>query len=210
MACPKATRPPSKKTKSPGKHTSVSPFDIITPLHNAFRRDIGGLDQAVYEVAKSGGNIAPVLERLQAVDAYLRIQAGGEDDVPFPALEAVAPNVAKAFFLDHRELDSMTEDTEKVMISSNELEASRGMAGLWTHLRIHLDKEDGFLYPLVREIILANQHGSVTGKMWSASRTRRCRASSHGSWQTPPTTSERRPRVWQMLMPEQIFGSSRV
>jgi len=133
LACPKAIRPPSKKTKSPGEHTSVSPFDIITPLHNAFRRDIGGLDPAVYEVAKSGGNIAPMLERLQAVDAYLRIQAGGEDDVPFPALEAVAPNVAKAFFLDNRELDSMTEDTEKVMISSNELEASRGMAGLWTH-----------------------------------------------------------------------------
>jgi iron-sulfur cluster repair protein YtfE (RIC family) len=185
----------------------VSPFDIITPLHNAFRRDIGGLDQAVYEIAKNGGDIAPLLERLQAVGSYLRIHAGGEDDVLFPALEAVAPNVAKAFSLDHRELDSLTEDSEKVMTASNELEASRGMAGLWTHLRIHLDKEDGFLYPLVREVIPADQHGPVTGKM-SAGIPHETMPSLIAWFMANTTHDERETtaRVWQMLMPEQIFG----
>ena len=65
----------------------------------------------------------------------------------FPAIDKVAPLVAKAYSLDHREFDTMTEGLAKIEAASDTLIAARATAALTAVLRIHLDKEDVHLYP---------------------------------------------------------------
>jgi iron-sulfur cluster repair protein YtfE (RIC family) len=67
--------------------------------------------------------------------------------------------------MDHRELNTMTEGTAEVVGAANELDAAHATASLWTHLRIHLDKEDTFLYPLLRDGIPEAEQASIVGTL---------------------------------------------
>ena len=129
----------------------VMPFDAITVIHNAFRRDLTEIDEAVYKVARHGGDLSPLIDRLQWFSQILDLHAQGEEEAVFPALDRVAPSLAPLFVTDHRELDTMTEGMNRVVGASDELGASRATAVLHSHLRIHLAKEDTHLYPILRE-----------------------------------------------------------
>ena len=41
-----------------------APLDAVLAIHNAFRRDMMEIDDAAYKVAKHGGDLSPVLQRL--------------------------------------------------------------------------------------------------------------------------------------------------
>jgi hemerythrin-like domain-containing protein len=83
----------------------------------------------------------------------------------FPAIDKVAPLVAKAYSLDHREFDTMTEGLATIEAASNTLIAARATAALTAVLRIHLDKEDVHLYPILREHTSAEEQASIVGGM---------------------------------------------
>ena len=86
-----------------------SPIDIVLCFHNAFRRDIAQIDSSILDIARRGGNPSPVLNRLHAMDEILDYHARGEEAAVFPAVDNVAPLVARAYLMDHRELDKMVE-----------------------------------------------------------------------------------------------------
>jgi iron-sulfur cluster repair protein YtfE (RIC family) len=75
----------------------------------------------------------------------------GEEEAVFPAIDNVAPLVAKAYLMDHRELDTMVSGLEALRKMPDPLTTARATAVLNSHLRIHLDKEDAHLYPILRE-----------------------------------------------------------
>ena len=130
----------------------------ITAFHNAVRKDLGEIDAAVYAVASNhGGELSPVLERFKPFSLVLGHHAHGEDVAVFPALERVAPHVAEAYEIDHRELDVMVHDLEAVLGAQDELAAARAMTTLATHLRVHLAKEDAHMYPLLRAATTADE-----------------------------------------------------
>ena len=83
----------------------------------------------------------------------------------FPAADKVAPLVAKAYLLDHSEFDIMTEGLAKIKAASDTLIAARATAELTAVLRIHLDKEDAHLYPILRERISGEEQASIVGGM---------------------------------------------
>ena len=87
-----------------------SPIDIVLCFHNAFRKDVAQIDTKVLNIAQSGGNPSPVLNRLHAMDEILDYHARGEEAAVFPAVDNVAPLVARAYLMDHRELDKMVEN----------------------------------------------------------------------------------------------------
>ena len=185
----------------------VAPLDIITPIHNAFRKGLIDIDDSAYQIAKNGGDLSPVLERLTSYNEYLLYHADGEELAVFPAVDKIAPQVAKAFLMDHRELDVMTEGTAKVVGAANELDAARATASLWTHLRIHLDKEDAFLYPLLREGISEADQAPIVGTM--ATRTPHDAMPRVIGFLMSNMTKEERGttnRVWMALMPEEVFA----
>ena len=76
-------------------------------LHNAFRRDVFEIDDAAFKIARGGGDLTPVLDRFHVMGEVLDYHARGEEAAVFPAVDSVAPLVAKAYLMDHRELDVM-------------------------------------------------------------------------------------------------------
>ena len=143
----------------------VTPLDVIPPFHRAFRNDMRIIDDAAYKAAAEDGNLAPAVERLRFFSEVLKWHAHGEEELVFPALDRVAPLVAKAYLLDHREFDIMTEGLAKIKAASDALIAARATAEMTAVLRIHLDKEDVHLYPILRERTSVEEQASIIGGM---------------------------------------------
>lgn len=142
------------------------PLDIVHSLHNAFRRDIFQIDDSVFKIARSGGGgLTFVLNRLHIMDEILGYHAKGEEAAVFPAVDNVAPLVAKVYIMDHRELDSMVSGLEAMHKTPDPLTTARATAVISSHLRIHLDKEDAHLYPILRERTTENEQASIIGVM---------------------------------------------
>ncbi len=187
-----------------------SPIDVVLCFHNAFRRDIAQIDSSVLNIAKNGGNPSSVLNRLHAMDEILDYHARGEEAAVFPAVDNVAPLVAKAYLMDHRELDKMVENLEDMQQqkSPDPLLASRATAVLNSHLRIHLDKEDAHLYPILREKTTLSQQVTIGGIMSSKIPPNRFPAAI--AWLFPLLNLNDRVTVtrgWMTLMPPQIFAN---
>ncbi len=183
-----------------------APLDAVLVIHNAFRRDMMEIDDAAYKVAKHGGDLSPVLQRLHFHSQILMYHAEGETDGVFPALEKVAPLVAKAYAIDHDEMDVMGDGLEKIRGAPDELVAARATAALWAQLRIHLYKEDVHLYPILRERITEAEQAPIVGIM--ASKVPPEVMPSLVDWIMRLLEQDDREtltRVWMDLMPEELI-----
>ena len=138
---------------------------MVRCFHNAFRGDIFQIDDSVFKIARNGGDLSPILDRLHVMDEVLDYHARGEEAAVFPAVDNVAPLVAKAYLMDHRELDAMVSGLEAMRKAPDPLATARATAVLNSHLRIHLDKEDTHLYPILRERTTENEQASIVGLM---------------------------------------------
>ena len=143
----------------------VTPLDAVTSFHQALRNDMRGIDDAAYKAAAGDGNLSPVVERLRFFCEVLKWHADGEGELVFPAVDKVAPLVAQAYLHDHHEFDTMTEGLAKITAASDALVAARETAALTAVLRIHLDKEDEHLYPILRERTSGEEQASIVGGM---------------------------------------------
>lgn len=141
------------------------PLDIVRSIHNAFRRDIFQIDDLAFKIARDGGDLALVLDRLHLMGEILDYHARGEEAAIFPVVDNVAPLVAKAYLMDHHELDIMVSGLEAMRKAPEALIMARATAVLNSHLRIHLDKEDAHLYPILRERSTESEQTSIVGLM---------------------------------------------
>lgn len=184
------------------------PIDIICSFHNAFRRDIFQIDDTVFRIARDGGNLTSVLDRLHIMNEILDYHASGEEAAVFPAMDKVAPDVARAYLMDHRELDAMVDGLEAIRKNPDPLTTARATAVLGSHLRIHLDKEDAHLYPILRERTTENEQASI-GVLMSRS-VPPDRFPTLIQWLFPLLDLEDQVVVakgWMTLMPPQVFAS---
>lgn len=140
-------------------------FEIIHCLHTAFRRDTREIDALAFRAARNGEDFTPVLERMSINGELLDYHAKGEEEAIFPAIERLAPFVAPAYVLDHRELDTMVAGLEAMRTATDTLSLARATAVLNAHLRIHLNKEDMYVYPFLQERIDEAEHASILGTM---------------------------------------------
>jgi iron-sulfur cluster repair protein YtfE (RIC family) len=187
-----------------------SPIDIVLCFHNAFRKDIAQIDSSVLEIARSGGNLSPILNRLHFMNEILDYHARGEEAAVFPAVDNVAPLVARAYLMDHRELDKMVEtlETMRLQKTPDPLLTARATAVLNSHLRIHLGKEDAHLYQILREKTTLTQQVAIGGIMSSKIPPDRFPAAI--TWLMPLLDLNDQVTVtkgWMTLMPPQIFAS---
>ena len=84
----------------------AQPLDAVMAFHNAFRRDMAGIDAAALDSARGKPGLEPAIERFRFFNEVLVWHANGEELAIFPALEVVAPSVAWACERDHRGLDA--------------------------------------------------------------------------------------------------------
>lgn len=141
------------------------PLDIVRCIHNAFRRDLFQIDATAFNLAKNGENMNNIFHRLGIVSEILDYHAQGEEVAVFPALDKLTPHVSLAYFLDHRELDKMVDNMETMRDKPSPLKMARATAVLESHLRIHLNKEDAHLYPLLIEQTTESEQIEIGRKM---------------------------------------------
>jgi iron-sulfur cluster repair protein YtfE (RIC family) len=141
------------------------PIDIVRSIHNAFRRDISQIDDSVLKIARVGGDLNPVSDRIHTLGEILDYHARGEEAAVFPAVDKVAPLVSEAYLMDHRELDTMVSGLEAIWKTPDPLTTARATAVLASHLRIHLYKEDAYLYSILRERTTESEQVSIVGLM---------------------------------------------
>ena len=153
--------------------------------------------------------MSPVLDRLHVMDEILDYHAQGEEAAVFPAVDRLAPLVTRAYLMDHRELDRMVDTLETMHLqkSPDPLLAARATAVLNSHLRIHLDKEDAHLYPILREKTTVSQQVTIVGVMSSKIPPDRFPATV--KWLFPLLSLSDQLVVtkgWMTLMPPQVFA----
>ncbi len=184
----------------------VTPLDVIPSFHQALRNDMKLIDDAAYKAAAGDSDLAPAVERLRFFGEVLMWHAAGEDELVFPAMDKVAPLVAQAYLHDHHEFDTMTEGLAKIAAASDALVAARETAALTAVLRIHLDKEDEHLYPILRERTSLEEQSAIVGGMAAHVPPERNPEFIH--WFFPLLGHDDREmwtRVVMGLMPEQVF-----
>jgi iron-sulfur cluster repair protein YtfE (RIC family) len=184
------------------------PIDIIRSFHNAFRRDLSQIDAASFKLAKTEENMNSIFDRLSIVSEVLDYHAQGEEVAVFPALEKLTPHVSQAYFLDHRELDTMIDNLEIIQENPDPLTTARATAVLESHLRIHLNKEDAHLYPLLKERTTTDEQTEIVRKMSGKVPPKRFPVLIQ--WLLPLLDFDDRVVItegWMTMMPPQVFAN---
>jgi hypothetical protein len=185
----------------------TEPLDAVMAIHNAFRRDMKGIDSAALGAARGEPGLTPAIERFRFFNEVLVWHAHGEELAIFPALEAVVPSVAEAYERDHRGLDAAFDAMDAAVAAHDGLETARTAAAFKFHLDIHLAKEDAHLYRLVREHVSPPDQVKAASLMSSTVPQERFPEAI--AWMFPlmgNTDRENMTRIWQMVMPAPVFA----
>ena len=183
------------------------PIDIVRSIHNAFRRDVSQIDATAFKLARNGGDLTPIFNRLSIVAEILDYHARGEEAAVFPAVDKLTPLVAQAYLLDHRELDTMINGLKTMRKTPDALITARATAVLESHLRIHLNKEDAHLYPILRKRTTESEQTSIVGLMSRKVPPEKFPAMVQ--WLLPLLDFDGRVVItegWMKLMPPQVFA----
>ena len=184
----------------------VAPLDVYPIIHNGFRRDLTEIDEAVYKVARHGGDLSPLIDRLYLVSQILDRHAQGEDEYIFPALDRVAPLLAPMFVDDHSEMDIMTDGLSKVVNAPDELAAARASAVLHSHVRIHLAKEEAYVFPVLAQRLDPEEQAQIVRQ--AVRKTPRQLVPQFVNWLFPLLNQQDRVTMtahWKASMPEEVF-----
>ena len=184
----------------------TGPIDSVTAIHNAFRRDMAGIDAAALDSARGNPGLAPAIERFRFFNDVLVWHAHGEELAIFPALETVAPLVAEAYVTDHRGLDAAFDALSAAVSAHDALQTARAAAAFKFHLDIHLAKEDAHLYRIIRERVSVPDQARAVGVM--AGTVPPERNPELIAWMFPllgDDDRENMTRIWQHVMPADAF-----
>jgi hypothetical protein len=185
----------------------AGPIDAITAIHNAFRRDMEGIDAAAFGMARGEPGHEPGLERFRYCNQVLVTHARGEEIAVFPALEAVAPLVAEAYEKDHRALDQAFDALDEAVAAGDALATARAAASFKYFLDVHLYKEDTHLYHIFRERVPVPEQGKAVGRM--AAEIPPERQPAFIAWLFPLIGDDDREnmlRIFQMVLPPEAFS----
>ena len=188
----------------------VGPIDAVVAIHNAFRKDMDGIDAAALDSARGKPGLAATVERFRFFNEVLVWHAHGEELAIFPALENVAPLVAEAYEKDHRGLDAAFDELSNAVTARDAIQTARATAAFKFHLDIHLDKEDSHLYRIIRERVSMPDQGKAVGVM--ASTVPQDRFQELATWMFPLMDDQDREnmtRIWQSVMPPEAFAGAK-
>ncbi len=184
----------------------TGPIDAVVAIHNAFRKDMAGIDAAALGAAQGKPGLAATVERFRFFNEVLEWHAHGEELAIFPALEGVAPLIAEAYERDHRGLDAAFDSLSKAVSAHDALETAQATAAFKFHLDLHLAKEDGHLYRIIKERVAVADQGKAVGVM--AGTVPQDRFPELVAWMYPllgPDDRENMTRIWQKVMPAEAF-----
>ena len=187
----------------------AGPIDAVVAIHNAFRRDMAGIDAAALDAARGKPGLEATVERFRFFNEVLEWHAHGEEIAVFTALEDVAPSVAEAYEKDHRGLDAAFDALSNAVSAHDALDTARATAAFKFHLDIHLYKEDTHLYRIIKERVSLPDQGKAVGIM--ANEVPQDRFPELVAWMFPllgDDDRENMTRIWQAVMPVEAFAGA--
>jgi hypothetical protein len=185
----------------------TGPVDAITAIHNAFRKDMSGIDAAALGAARGTPGLEAALERFRYCNEVLAVHAHGEEIAVFPALEEVAPLVAEPYEKDHRALDEAFDALNEAVAAGDALATARATAAFKFHLDLHLFKEDTHLYRIFWERVPVPDQGKAVGIM--AAEIPPERQPEFIAWLFPLIGDDDREnmlRIQQTVLPPEVFA----
>jgi hypothetical protein len=185
----------------------AGPIDAIRAIHNAFRKDMEGIDAAALGAARGTPGLEAALERFRFFNEILVVHARGEEIAVFPVLEEVAPLIAEAYIDDHRGLDEAFDALDAAVAAGDALATARAAAAFKFHLDIHLFKEDTHLYRIFGERVPVPDQGKAVGIM--AAEIPRELQPDFIMWMYPllgDDDRENMTRIQQMVLPPEAFA----
>ncbi len=185
----------------------AGPIDAILAIHNAFRKDMEGIDAAALGAARGTPGLEAELERFRFFNEILVVHAHGEEIAVFPLLEEVAPLVAEAYIDDHRGLDAAFDALNTAVSAGDALATARAAAAFKFHLDIHLSKEDTHLYRIFGERVPVPDQGKAVGIM--AAQIPPELQPEFITWMYPllgDDDRENMTRIQQMVLPPEAFA----
>jgi hypothetical protein len=188
----------------------AEPLDAVMAFHNAFRGDMTQIDNAALDLARGKKDLKATVERFRFFNEMLVWHAHGEELAVFPAVEAVAPLVAEAYERDHRGLDAAFDALNDAVSANDLLAMARATAAFRFHLDLHLDKEDGHLYRIMKERVSMSDQGRAIGIM--ANQVPQERFPEVVAWLYPLLDNADRENmtlIWRMVMPPPIFDQAK-
>jgi hypothetical protein len=183
------------------------PLDAISAFHNAFRHDVGRIDQAALAWARATAPAPADLDRYRFFNEILVWHANGEEAVVFPFIEREAPLLSEPYIQDHHGLDTAYERLDAAVQAGDALEAARATAAFKFHLDLHLGKEDRQVYALIRKRIRLPDEKGMVGTV--AGMVPRERFPEVIAWIFPllgPADRQNLVGVFRMLMPPEVFA----
>jgi hypothetical protein len=183
------------------------PLDAIRAIHNAFRKDMAGMDNSADAAAHGHGGLDSISKRYRFLNDVLTWHADGEEEFVFPRIEEIVTLISKPYEQDHRGLDSLFDWLDKAVGIRDSIEIARATAAFNFHLKIHLDKEEAHLYRVFDERISLPEQGIIMGKM--AQKIPQERFPEVVAWLYPLIAADDREnmtRIWQQALPKPAFA----
>ena len=184
----------------------AGPLDAITAIHNAFRKDMEGIDAAALDVARGTPELEATVERFRFLNEVLVWHANGEELAVFPAVEAVAPSLSEPYEMDHRGLDAAFDAMSEAASAGDALATARAAAAFRFHLDLHLAKEDKHLYRIFGERVPPPEQGKAIGVL--AAQIPPDRQPEVIGWWFPLIGNDDREnmlRIYQMVLPAEAL-----
>src|SRR5688572_16665384 len=116
-----------------------TPVRGVRFIHRAILAEAGQI-----EASASAGRSADVAQRLPFFERVLHLHNTGEEVGLFPDIDAKAPDVVPAYFLDHREEKVLFANLRDACASGGP-NLVRAAAAFAAHLRLHIKKEEELL-----------------------------------------------------------------
>jgi len=185
------------------------PLDIVFVAHEAFRRDLAGIDNAARAAADGDHDLDAVIGRHEFFAEMLSCHAQGEDTGIFPALAPAAPHIVESYELDHRGLDVAMAGLDAAVASGDPLDLARATVAAKFHLDMHLYKEEVDLYPVFASALAPDAQAAAVRAFTDALPAERF--GDFVRWLFPlvdPGDQEKVVRVWHATMPAAMFAGS--
>ena len=188
----------------------AEPLDAVTAIHNAFRRDMQGIDAAALDTARGKPGLAAAIERFRFFNEVLVWHAHGEELAIFPALRSRRAFGRRGVRRDHRGLDAAFDALNAAVSAQDALETARATAAFKFHLDIHLERKTRTCTACIRERVPMPDQGKAVGIM--SSTVPQDRFPEVIAWMFPlmgDDDRENMTRIWQMVMPPPVFAGAK-
>ena len=139
------------------------PLADVIYIHRPIRRDL--LEMKTALSSGGTGSLGQIADRFAFLRRMLRIHESGEEEILFPAIDALVPGASDPYTATHTSNRAIMDRLDVAFADGDAAVASRLMSELESIMSAHLDQEEGELVPLCEQHLAMADQGALVGRM---------------------------------------------